>query len=294
MELEKETTFIYGLIDPRISDEYRYIGKSHNPKRRLADGHLCDHNVTYKTNWIKSLAKQNLKPEVVIIAEVPRKEWPEWEQYYIRHFWFLGHNLTNSTYGGEGLSSLCTSGENNSFFGKKHTEKSKRKMSLAKKGKKASLVTRKKMSLRRGDKSPVAKLTEKKVKEIKTLIYQNYFSQTELANKFNITAATISDIKKEKTWKNIKLDTSKIKIDETRVKKRKEKEHRARALSKQGTKTTTAKLNEEKVKEILNLLKTKQESQTKIAAKYGVDASIISCINTGKYWKHVSRKVKGI
>ena len=66
------TTFIYALLDP-ITREIRYIGKSDYPRERLRD-HVCDSKCNKennrKANWIRSLLKQGLKPEMEIIDEV--------------------------------------------------------------------------------------------------------------------------------------------------------------------------------------------------------------------------------
>lgn len=98
-------TFIYELIDPKTG-ETRYIGKANNPKDRLKEGHLGVLELksrTYKSNWIKSLLKEGLKPILNIIDEVPLEEWQFWERHYISLYRSWNIKLTNCTDGGDGI-----------------------------------------------------------------------------------------------------------------------------------------------------------------------------------------------
>jgi hypothetical protein len=90
-----ETTFIYILEDPRNSIP-RYLGKSNNPINRLKahigealNGKKFDH----KNNWIRSLLKINLKPEIFILDEVPINEWQFWEKHYGHLFLSWGFDM---------------------------------------------------------------------------------------------------------------------------------------------------------------------------------------------------------
>jgi len=96
---QNNTTFIYALVDPRNGD-IRYIGKANNARLRF-NSHMFDLARTKKTNWIKSLIKIGLKPELLIIDEVLISEWVFWEMHYISLFRFYGFKLTNATDGGE-------------------------------------------------------------------------------------------------------------------------------------------------------------------------------------------------
>lgn len=97
-----ENVFIYALIDPR-NDHVRYIGKANNPKDRYKNhfNSTRDKN-THKRNWINSVRKDGLRPELVIIDEVPESEWIYWEKFYISLFKTWGFNLVNYTEGGDG------------------------------------------------------------------------------------------------------------------------------------------------------------------------------------------------
>ena len=81
-----KTTFIYALADPRDLTKIRYVGKANNPSNRY-----CCHTTkfdnkdqynTHKNNWIRSLAKENLKPVLIILDEVDREGWEKWELHY--------------------------------------------------------------------------------------------------------------------------------------------------------------------------------------------------------------------
>ncbi len=115
--------YIYGLFDP-VTKELRYIGKTNNIKNRLRC-HLGDKENNLRTAWIKSLKSKNLKPSIFILEEVSDNEWTFWEQWYIEYFRYIGCRLTNMTAGGE----------KDGMTGRKHSEESKRKMSISHKGK---------------------------------------------------------------------------------------------------------------------------------------------------------------
>lgn len=143
-----ETTFIYVLLDP-ISNEVRYIGKSDNPKNRLAE-HIKKsiYKSTYKNKWIQYLLKKSLKPVIEIIDEVRQEDWSFWEKHYISLYKSWGFKLTNSAEGGNGgnlgdlvnkkiseklkgrvLSDEWKKNISKSHIGKKHTEDTINKMS---------------------------------------------------------------------------------------------------------------------------------------------------------------------
>jgi len=97
----KNKTYIYSLIDP-TTKQIRYIGKADNPTDRLYK-HLADKRVNHRTCWIKSLKKKGLKPIVEILAIVDKKQWQNWERFFIKYYKGRGFKLVNGTLGGDGV-----------------------------------------------------------------------------------------------------------------------------------------------------------------------------------------------
>lgn len=130
--------FIYGLVDI-IKNELKYIGKSTVPEVRYRK-HLQEskNKKTYKDRWINSLLEKNYKPEMFIIDEVYEDEWVFWEKHYISYYKFIGCKLTNSSEGGDNPPN---------HFGRKKTKEEIEKISKSNTGKKRSEKTRKNISL---------------------------------------------------------------------------------------------------------------------------------------------------
>lgn len=142
------TTFIYVLNCP-FTGKIRYVGKSDNPFKRF-HRHLSEDKseCAYKRNWIKSLKSRGQVPIMDIIDEVPKSEWAFWEKEYIRLFRALGFPLVNTSEGGEGGQHYQLTeasrrkhadsirGEKSPHWGKKFSAETRKKMSLARLGKK--------------------------------------------------------------------------------------------------------------------------------------------------------------
>ena len=118
------TVYIYGLVDPRTG-YVRYVGKSHNPKNRL-NGHLIERRLkdnTHKSHWLNSLVSCGLKPELIILEETNRNDWPSAETKWIAYYRSIpGYpKLTNKTNGGEGTYGYRFSDEQKDKLRKKRT-----------------------------------------------------------------------------------------------------------------------------------------------------------------------------
>ncbi len=115
--------YIYTLSD---NLGVRYVGQTKNLNLRFYR-HIFDARnnggQNKRCSWIKSLLNKNTKPIMEIIDYVDEKEWVFWETYWISQFKAWGFNLVNDTNGGEGS------------YGRLVSDKTKEKMSLAKKGK---------------------------------------------------------------------------------------------------------------------------------------------------------------
>lgn len=116
---------IYGLKDPRTG-AIRYVGKSKvGMKRPLSHRVRCRdiRNKTHIANWVRELQALGLDYEIVVLEYLPNDTaFREAEPRWIAKLRAEGCDLTNATIGGEGV------------IGRRHTEESKKKMSLARKG----------------------------------------------------------------------------------------------------------------------------------------------------------------
>lgn len=158
---QPSTTFIYALLDE--NGVVRYVGKSNNPTRRLND-HLTKKSRSHKSHWIQSMLSRGVEPSLLIIEECPFEQWVERERYWIAYYDSVGTPLTNGTRGGDGLhyhqekalrkiSAIARQGKKKKRSpesiekvasknrGRKHTEQTRRNMSLAHMGHKPSPQT---------------------------------------------------------------------------------------------------------------------------------------------------------
>ena len=98
---------LYALVDPRNKHVYRYLGITNNPDFRLWK-HVDESrkfNTSHKHAWIRSLLKVGLEPDMIVLERVStQKEVKELEKSAIKHYRDRGHDLTNSTAGGDGGS----------------------------------------------------------------------------------------------------------------------------------------------------------------------------------------------
>jgi hypothetical protein len=154
--------FIYSLENP-ITKEVRYIGKTVQKLEKRLTAHIYEskHRNNHKCNWINKLNKNNNRPIIKLLDTVSEEDWEFWEMYWIEQFKSWGFNLVNHTSGGEGYTHSeetkekirqANSGKNHYFYGKRHKQTSKDKISKSlignnyAKGFKHSDETKKKVS----------------------------------------------------------------------------------------------------------------------------------------------------
>src|SRR3990167_10915064 len=132
-----DTTYIYGLIDPR-TQELRYIGKTYDLSKRLRYHATQRFGKNHRARWILSLYKIGLCPEIFIIEEISTSLWEDSERFWINYFRSIGADLTNGmSWGIGGISPTQEVRDrmSKSHKGKKFTDEHRRKIGEANKGK---------------------------------------------------------------------------------------------------------------------------------------------------------------
>lgn len=213
-------TYIYILQDPNTL-LIRYVGKTNDPYKRYL-GHLTEKYKSLKTNWIKSLLKEQNVPILQIVDCVEENEWEYWESYWITVFLNIGHPLCNHTIGGVGVKYIDNNHKNeclkqrrapsyseehrcflreqikkiqcskdpairkkisDSLKGVKHTEKRKANLQKAKLKK--------------------SKLSESMIIEIYLLCKNKTYLQREIAKMYNISQPFVNNISQKKRYSHI-------------------------------------------------------------------------------------------
>jgi hypothetical protein len=59
-------------------------------------------DTTHRANWLRTIYKEDLTPEVLELETVEEQEGNESERFWISYFRGIGCDLTNSTEGGDG------------------------------------------------------------------------------------------------------------------------------------------------------------------------------------------------
>lgn len=65
--------YVYGLVDPRMPNLIRYVGKTHAPRVRHIQ-HCTETATTEKGVWIETLRLEGVLPQMIILAECPDDE----------------------------------------------------------------------------------------------------------------------------------------------------------------------------------------------------------------------------
>lgn len=141
-----ETVYIYGLYDPR-DGKLRYVGKTINLQARLWD-HVTkakSGEENGKSEWIGELLALNLQPEVRVLEETDEDGWAEAEKRWIADCLTQGYDLLNVSKGGGNPPDWAGRKQSEEHIRKRvearrrnhtytHSEKTKRKISRAKRG----------------------------------------------------------------------------------------------------------------------------------------------------------------
>lgn len=89
--------FVYGLKDPRTG-QFRYVGQTYNPVRRLKGHIYSGSGPDAKTAWIDDLKNDGEIPEMVILQECDMTEVFSSEINWISRLGQEGHPLLNVRY----------------------------------------------------------------------------------------------------------------------------------------------------------------------------------------------------
>jgi hypothetical protein len=146
-------TEIYALCHP-ITNEIKYIGKSVRLQKRLIDHkRLCRKTKTKNNNWIQSLLSNDLFPECVVLETIEhdandKNIWSEQEQFWISYYKYIGAELNNHTNGGEGQFGIKRSDFTKNKIREKllyrsFSKETLEKMSLSHKGKRPWMLGKK-------------------------------------------------------------------------------------------------------------------------------------------------------
>lgn len=191
-----------------------------------------------------------------------------------------GANLTE---GGQGVSGRVVSIETKEKLRKAHTgkvmsEESKIKTGLASSQRKHSPETKIKIGiLSQGEKSGQSKLNNEKVIEIRLLFITNNFTINQLSIKYNISAVSILNIIKYKTWKHLELKVLDIKSYLEIVNKI--------LLNMKHKKSSL--LNENDIINIRNEYKNNISSKKDLSKKYKIHIASVNNIINNRTWKHI-------
>ncbi len=137
---QEATVFIYGLCDPR-DGKIKYVGKAKDLQVRLKSHFKCAKRTsTPKNAWLLKLKSLGMKPEMIILEQVRKSFWSEAERWWISKYREWEPNLKNVDDGGRGRSNYAVSMETRerlsiAGLGRRHTDESKRRMSIAQKNK---------------------------------------------------------------------------------------------------------------------------------------------------------------
>lgn len=201
---------IYLLKHP-ITKEIKYVGKTSNLKRRYEQHiYISCKGKNHLANWLNSLKKENLKPEIESIDFVDKEVWKEKEIYWIAYYKQLGFKLCNHTIGGDGQNGAALSDETKqkmslAHAGKVKSQEHRDNLSIAHTGKKLSDEHKEKMRKsynKIGSVCNWAIINEEIALQIINLLKIGEKPRA-IATKFKVTIDLVYQIKYKRTWKHL-------------------------------------------------------------------------------------------
>lgn len=185
IELTKDWCHIYEIRN-LITNQF-YIGSCFNFKKRVRE-HLNSlrknkHRNQYLQNSWNKYGIENFK-FTIHVSLLSKENLLEIEQNYLdRYFTFFSNRLFN-------LNRYVDGG----FRNRKHTDETKRLMSIKSLGKKGTVF---------GENHSTSKLNNDQVYEIRKMYKLGGYSYAELGRIYNVTYQTIREIILNKIWKHI-------------------------------------------------------------------------------------------
>lgn len=212
IRLDKNIPFYIGISN--IYNDYEYTSQKSKYKRA--------YDIIRRSKlWKKIASKTQFRVEIIFITtDINLIE--EKEKEFIKLYGRIDNktgSLANHNNGGTGLRSKKHSddtknkirnsllGRIGSFLNKKHTDETKKLMSIKQKGKSLSDKHKKILSDKmKGFNNPKAKFTEKDILNIRNLYENrktNKLNQTKIAKMYNTDQGTISAIINKKKWNHV-------------------------------------------------------------------------------------------
>lgn len=182
--LEDGWGYIYS-IDNIITKQV-YIGSAYEWKKRFRSHINTLNNNNHRNKFLQNswnkYGQENFKFNI-IISVFDKDNLSFVEQRYLDNYFLTSKNKMFN------INKFVDTG----FKGRKHTEETKRKMSLKRMG----------VSLTKGSKNPNVKLTENDVREIRKLYKTKKYTFADLGKMYGVCYNNISSIVKYKIWKEI-------------------------------------------------------------------------------------------
>ena len=270
------TVYIYSLIDPR-DDEIKYVGKTKDLDERLKSHfHDARRFNTPKNAWLLKLKRLGLRPRIEVLEEVDDSRWPEAERKWIARLRHNGCPLKNICDGGEGrngpLSERAKRNISKALKGRIVTEETRRKLSKAHKGRRVSEEAKKKIGAANRGRKHTAQARKKM-----SLAHKGKRKSAEHRHKIGLAHKGRKASPKTRAKMRAARKGWKPSPELTAIQREKCK----------GEGNGRAKLTAEQVCEIRERYAQGDISLPKLAKDYPVTFSAIHRIVVGKTWKHL-------
>lgn len=128
----------------------------------------------------------------------------------------------------------------------------------------------------RGERAGGSKLTERQVRDIRALYAAGQYSQQQLADMFDVSRETVSQITRGGNWRHITDADGLASISDPKRR------------GKRGEKNIHAKLTEQAVREIRRTYQGSAESRKQLAIQFGVSIHTITAIVYRRIWTHIT------